>query len=77
MAFKEILAMWRSPKGSLSFKMTDEIKQKVMEVPNGTYVNIFEVREKKSEKAPDAKLTYKEVEQDDDAYDRWADSAPF
>ncbi len=63
MSYQNITGLWRSQRGTLSFKMTDEIKQKVNAVPNGTFVNLFLNEEKRSEKAPDANLSYKAEQQ--------------
>lgn len=68
MSYQSITGLWRSQRGTLSFKMTDAIKEKFNAVPNGTFVNIFLNEEKKSEKAPDANLSYKAAEQQTNAY---------
>ncbi len=67
MSYQNICGLWRSPRGTLSFKMTDDIKQKINAVPSGTFVNLFLNEEKRNEKAPDANLSYK-AEQQASAY---------
>lgn len=59
MPYQSITGLWRSEKGSLSFKMSQDIKDKIAQVPNGTFVNVKEWSEKKNDRAPDATLSYK------------------
>lgn len=73
MAWKNITGLWRNKFGNYQFKMTLELKQKINEIPEGTYITVFPAQEKRTEKHPDANLSWN----DEGRPNTYQDNIPF
>lgn len=57
--FENVTGFWKNKNGAgYYFKMTDEIRQKLLAVPNDWFVNLAQ-NEKKTDRHPDLSLYYK------------------
>lgn len=65
MTYKNVAGLWKSKfvEGGLSFKMTQEIKDEMANIPVGVYVNVNPNKFKKEDKHPDYQVSYKDLEQ--------------
>lgn len=58
--YKNITGLWAGKiEGSYSFKMTDAFKDEIVNIPNGTYVNVTKNKYKQQDNHPDLQMSYK------------------